>query len=136
MSPTKPDLHAGAHFPKGFSRIRLRLAREHDHPQGSHEHGYDLVIPLDKTGRIDGELWKSHRDLCRVVHYFSDEEHDAGHMVRHPGGQWAFHYDIKGDDKDVTGYHFADERFVVGEYISVIEHNRPHTYRVITVERL
>jgi len=133
---TKPDNHADKRFPEGFAKIRLRLAREHDHPQGSQEHGYDLVLPLDKAGRIDGDLWKSHRDLCRVVHYRSNEEHDVGHLVRHPGGQWAFHYDIKGDDKDAAGYHFADENFIVGEYISVIEDNRPHTYRVITVERL
>lgn len=133
---TKPDNHADKRFPEGFAKIRLRLAREHDHPQGSQEHGYDLVLPLDNAGRIDGDLWKSHRDLCRVVHYRSNEEHDVGHLVRHPGGQWAFHYDIKGDDKDAAGYHFADENFIVGEYISVIEDNRPHTYRVITVERL
>lgn len=136
MSMTKSKIQTGKRFPEGFAKVRLRLARERDHPRGSQEHGYDLVLPLDKAGRIDSALWKSHRDLCRVVHYRSDEEHDIGHMVRRPGGQWALHYDIKGDEDDADGYHFADERFVVGEYISIIEDNRPHTYRVMTVERL
>jgi hypothetical protein len=136
MSPAKAGLHTGNRFPKGFSKVRLRLAREPGHPQGSQDHGYDLVIPLDEAGHIDGELWKSHRDLCRVVHYRSGEEHDIGHMVRQPGGQWKIHYDIKGNEEDAAGYHFSDERFVVGEYISIVENDRPHTYRVVTVEKL
>jgi hypothetical protein len=128
--------HAKKQFPAGFAKVRLRLAREPGHPQGSQEHGYDLVMPLDNDGRIDSSLWKSHRELCRVVHYRADEEHDIGHLVRQPGGQWKFHYDIKGDEADPRGYHFTDERFVVGEYISVLEDDGQHTYRVVTVESL
>lgn len=131
-----PTHNANKRFPEGFRKVRLRLAREQDHPQGSDQHGYDLVMPLDRNGRIDAPLWKVHRELCRVVHYRSNEEHDVGHLIRRPGGQWAFHYDVKGDDMDASGYKFADERFVVGEYISVIEDSQPHTYRVITVEAL
>jgi hypothetical protein len=136
MSPTQAHQQANKQFPKGFAKVRLRLAREPGHPQGSDEHGYDLVMPLDDDGRIATELWKTHRELCRVVHYRSGEEHDLGHMVRQPGGQWKFHYDIKGDEEDPLGYHFAEERFIVGEYISIIEDDGPHTYRVTTVESL
>jgi hypothetical protein len=136
MTSTHAATHAGKRFPEGFAKIRLRLAREHGHPQGSQQHGYDLVLPLDADGRIDGSLWKSHRDLCRAVHYRSDEEHDIGHIVRRPGGQWAIHYDVQGDEEDAAGYHLAEERFIVGEYISIVEGNRAHTYRVITVDRL
>src|SRR4029450_9467831 len=106
MSLAKADPHTGRRFPKGFSKVRLRLAREPGHPQGSQDHGYDLVIPLDGDGRLDSDLREKPRQLCRVVHYPSDEEHDIGHMVRLPGGQWAFHYDIKGNEKDAAGYHF------------------------------
>jgi hypothetical protein len=136
MALSKPQQPADRRFPEGFAKVRLRLAREPHHPQGSGEHGYDLVLPLKATGRIDGELWKSHRDRCRVVHYRAGEEHDIGHLTRMPGGQWKFHYDIKGDEEDQRGFHFGDERFVVGEYISIIESDGAHTYRVITVERL
>ena len=123
-------------FPEGFAKVTLRLAREHDHPQGSNDSGYDLVIPLDETGRIDPGLWKSHPQLCRVVHYRSGEEHDIGHVVRRAGGQWTFHYDVKGDEGDAAGYHFSDEHFIAGEYVSIAEDDGPHTYRVITVEGL
>lgn len=136
MTRSKPHKAAKNRFPEGFAKVRLRLAREPGHPAGSHEHGYDLVMPLQQNGRIDSDLWKSHRDLCRVVHYRSGEEHDLGHMVRMAGSQWKFHYDIKGDEDDPQGYHFTDERFVVGEYVSIIEGDGPHTYRVVTVERL
>jgi hypothetical protein len=93
-------------------------------------------MPLDKDGRIDSRSWKSHRELCRVVHYRSDEEHDLGHLIRQPGGAWKFRYDIKGNEADPKGYHFADEQFVVGEYISILEDDGAHTYRVVTVETL
>ncbi|QIG48898.1 hypothetical protein G5V57_14895 [Nordella sp. HKS 07] len=136
MSPEKTNKSPNHKFPDGFSKIRLRLAREPDYPQGSQQHGYDLVVPLDRNGRIDAAQWKSHRDLCRVVHYRSDEEHDIGHLVRQPGGQWKFRYDIQGDEEEAAGYHFADERFTVGEYVSLIEDDGTHTYRVVTVETL
>jgi hypothetical protein len=136
MAVSKAPATTKKRFPESFAKVRLRLAREPHHPQGSQEHGYDLVMPLDKSGYIDGEMWKAHRALCRVVHYRAGEEHDLGHMVRMPGGQWKFHYDIKGDENDSQGYHFADEKFVVGEYISVVEDDGPHTYRVVTVESL
>ena len=132
----RSDIRVTKGFPTGFAKVRLRLAREHEHPQGSQEYGYDLVVPLSRDGRIDSRLWKTHRELCRVVHYRSDEEHDVGHMIRRPGGQWVFHFDIRGDDADAEGHNFTHERFVVGEYVSVIEDGAPHTYRVITVEAL
>ena len=136
MALSKTHMTANTRFPEGFAKVRLRLAREPQHPQGSQQNGYDLVLPLDEAGRIDANRWKSHRDLCRVVHYRSGEEHDIGHLVRQPGGQWMFHYDVKGDEEDPRGYHFSDERFVVGEYISVRERDGQHTYRVMTVEPL
>jgi hypothetical protein len=37
---------------------------------------------------------------------------------------------------DEACYHFADERFTVGEYISIKERGKMHTYRVTTVSYL
>ena len=32
--------------------VRLELARDHDHPNGSKERGYDFMAPLDRNGHI------------------------------------------------------------------------------------
>src|SRR5689334_5143902 len=107
LSKTERPANTNKRFPKGFAKIRLRLAREPDHPEGSEAYGYDVVLPLQQTGRIASELWKSHPELCRVVHYRAGEEHELGHLIRVPGGQWKFHYDITGDEEDTRGFHFG-----------------------------
>ena len=37
---------------------------------------------------------------------------------------------------DDVGYHFADERFLVGEYVSLNEGGKMHTYRVTSASYL
>ena len=59
-----------------------------------------------------------------------------GHLVYHSGGAWGFHYDGETTLPDDVGFHFADERFEVGEYVSINEHGKMHTYRVTTVSHL
>ena len=59
-----------------------------------------------------------------------------GHLVHRPGGGWGFHYDDEPGQSDDIGYHFADEHFVVGEYVSINERGKMHTYRVTTVSYL
>jgi hypothetical protein len=122
-------------LPRQFRLIRLELAREAGHPVGSRQHGYRLVAPLDADGRIDPELWKAHRDACRVVRFRPDEDDDVGHLVR-TGNTWTFHYDIKGDEEDEAGYRFGDERFVLGEYVSIHEEGALHTFKVTSVEHV
>jgi hypothetical protein len=97
-------------LPRQFREIRLELAREPGHPAGSRQHGYRLIAPLDAEGRI-------------------------GHLIRR-GTHWAFHYDIKGTDDDEGGYRFSDERFVVGEYVSIHEAEGLRTFQVTSVEHL
>ncbi len=36
-----------------LKRIRLELARSHNHPQGSARHGYEFTAPLTPDGHID-----------------------------------------------------------------------------------
>jgi len=38
--------------------------------------------------------------------------------------------------RDEVGYHFADERFRVGEYVSLNEGGKMHTYRVTAASYL
>jgi hypothetical protein len=40
---------------------------------------------------------------------------------------------VQGDDADDTGYRLDDERFTVGEYISVREHGVMHTFKVTCI---
>lgn len=122
-------------LPRSFRRIRLELAREPGHPEGSRRHGYVFVAPLREDGRIDPALWKKYRDECRVMRFRPNDE-DIGHLVHRPGGAWAFHYDVQGDEEDETGYRFEDERFLVGEYVSIREGGKMHTYRVVSVEEV
>jgi hypothetical protein len=35
-----------------------------------------------------------------------------------------------------VGFHFADERFIAGEYVSINEGGKPRTYRVASVSHL
>ena len=37
---------------------------------------------------------------------------------------------------DEVGFHFADERFVTGEYVSINEGGKMHTFRVVSVSHL
>ncbi len=121
-----------------MKKISLELARDKDFPNGSRDHGYIFVAPLDIDDRIVAEEWKVHRQECLVTRFWGDDEHETGHLVRKPGGAWAFHYDINGDEEDdETGYRFGDERFRPGEYVSIREHDGiTRTFKVISANKL
>ena len=107
-----------------LKRVRLELARDHDHPDGSHDRGYDFIAPIDAKGHIIVDDWRRLRDRCRVRRFWAGEDEQVGHIVRKRGGSWAFHYDIHGaEDNDETGYRFDKHAFVPGEYVSIREHD-------------
>mgnify|MGYP001557128852 CR=1 FL=1 len=124
----KPILNAS--LPAQFRQIRIVLAREPGHPDGDPEIAYVFIAPIDAEGRIDQKLWRAHRDACRVARQRPGEEARPGHLIYRAGGSWGFHYDGEANLPDEAGYHFSDERFVVGEYISINERGHMHTYRV------
>ena len=119
-----------------LSRIRLELARDRDFPEGSRHHGYEFVAPIDAAGHIDPDAWKENRQRCRVRHFWGSAEEEVGHVIRKPGGAWAFHYDILGDaDDDETGYRFGDHTFRLGDYVTIKEHDDTlRTFRVVAAE--
>ncbi|MDH3196381.1 MAG: hypothetical protein OEL78_08725 [Hyphomicrobiales bacterium] len=119
-----------------LSRIRLELARDRDFPEGSRHHGYEFVAPIDAAGHIDPDAWKENRQRCRVRHFWGSAEEEVGHVIRKPGGAWAFHYDILGDaDDDETGYRFGDHTFRIGDYVTIKEHDDTlRTFRVVAAE--
>nr|WP_319385946.1 hypothetical protein [uncultured Roseibium sp.] len=119
---------------QALRKIRLNLARTRDFPQGSARHGYEFTAPLDETGHIDAALWKKERDHCRVRRFWGAEEEEIGHLIHRPGGSWAFHYDIDGDDDDEAGYRFGAHAFNPGEYVSIKDEDGDmHTFQVVTV---
>ncbi len=118
-----------------LKRVRLELARDHEHPNGSRNHGYDFIAPLDDNGHIVADAWKKVRDRCRVKRFAPGEQDEVGHIIRKPAGSWAFHYDIHGDpNHDESGYRFADHAFKLGEYVSIKEHDGVlRTFKVMSV---
>lgn len=130
----KPILNTS--LPAQFRQIRIELAREPSHPEGDAAVAYVIVAPLDAGDRIDAKLWREHREACRVARLRPDQADALGHLVHRPGGGWAFHYDAGTDVPDEVGVHLADERFVLGEYVSVKEADKTHTYRVVVVSHL
>jgi hypothetical protein len=118
-----------------MKKIRLELARDHDFPLGSNRRGYVFSAPIDDSGQISAKEWHEKKDQCRVHRFWDGEPDEVGHLVRKPGGSWAFHYDIHGDEEDdETGYRFGVHKFEPGEYVSIHEHdNHIRTFRVISV---
>lgn len=120
---------------KALRKIRLNLARTKEHPQGSARHGYEFTAPLDETGHIDAAIWKKEREHCRVRRFWGNEEDELGHLIHRPGGSWAFHYDIEGEDDDEAGYRFGSHAFLPGEYVSIKDEDGDlHTFQVVTVQ--
>jgi hypothetical protein len=111
----------------------LALAREPGHPDGQPGNAYDVIAPLAADGRIDPAQWNAHRSLARIIRYRPGEEPDIGHLVRRPGGSWAFRYDVLGDEDDEAGHHFNDHVFAPGEYVTITEDGVQHTYRIVSV---
>jgi hypothetical protein len=128
---SRPILNSS--LPAQFRQIRIELAREPGHPLGDSAVAYVIIAPLDADDRIDPELWRAHRGACRVARLRPDQEDDHGRLVHRQGGGWAFHYDKAPDE---IGFHFADECFVAGEYVSINEGGKLHTYRVVSVSHL
>lgn len=137
MTGGKSSGVAATSLPRSFRQIRLALAREKGHPEGRLDYGYRIVAPLNAESRIDPEVWRAHRDACRVVRFRPNEDDDVGHLVHKPGGTWAFRYDIRGDEDDEVGFRFQDERFEIGEYVSIREDDGElHTFKVVSVQPL
>lgn len=134
MRATQQATRPVSTLPRSFRKIRLELAREPGYPLGNPLFGYTIVAPLDSDERIDLDTWRKYRNSCRVVRFRPNEEDSLGHLVHRSGGSWVFHYDIRGNREDEPGFHFDQERFEQGEYVSVREDNEPHTFKVVSVE--
>jgi hypothetical protein len=135
MSKRRIAMNEKGNYTKGLKEVVLHLARTKEFPDGSSHHYYRFVAPLDADGHLDAEVWKKHRDQCRVVRSWGGEEDDIGHLVHRPGGSWGFHYDIGGDEGDESGFKLSSHVFLIGEYVSIRDdEGELHTFRVVSVE--
>lgn len=121
-----------------LKRVTLHLARTKDFPNGSPNHGYQMIAPLDTTGHIDADAWHKFREECEVRRFWGTDAEQKGHLIRKPGGSWAFHYDGEGDeDDDEAGYRFQSHAFTDGEYVSLKDGDgEMNTFIVAYVEDL
>jgi hypothetical protein len=131
---SKPILNAS--LPAQFRQIRIELAREPGHPEGDSAVAYVIIAPLDADDRIDPMLWRDHREGCRIARLRPGQQDNHGRLVHRQGGSWAFHYDTGANTPDEVGFHFADQRFETGEYVTINEGGKMHTYRVVSVNHL
>lgn len=114
--------------------IRLELAREPGHPAGDPTRGYDIVAALDDEGRLNAGACRAEPDRCRVRAFEDDHTVATGRLAHGPGGRWMLDFEA-GPAEDATGHHFADERFVTGEYVSLtLPGGEQHTYVVARVQ--
>jgi len=129
----EPEPEAGARL----KRVRLELAREPGHPEGSEEHGYAFVAPLTPDGRLDPALWARERAHCRAMRFWAGEPVRFGLLRRSAGGpggaHWLFDFDPSRSDDDEVGYRFDIRRFVEGEYLTLRDADTSHVFRVVEV---
>jgi hypothetical protein len=71
------------HLPHAFKRIHLELARSKECSNGSANHGYEFIAPLDADAHIDPVLWQKYRENCRVSRFWGDGE-EIGYLLHKP----------------------------------------------------
>ena len=115
-----------------LKKVRLELARTAEHPDGSVNHGYEFVAPLDADGHLDSGGWKEYANACTFRRFWLGEDDQQGTLM-HKRGRWVFSYEL-GDDDDDTIFKFDRHNFTVGEYVSVTEHDgTTYPFKVVSV---
>jgi hypothetical protein len=121
-----------------LQRIILHLARTHGFPEGSAQHGYEIMAPLNPEGHLDAEEWQGERSRCWVRRFWNDEPDRYGLLVHRPGGAggatWIIDYDRAKTDDDEAGYRLDTHTFRAGEYVSIRDADGDlNTFKVIEV---
>ena len=119
-----------------LKQIRLELARTPEFPEGNPSCGYEFVAPLDGHGKLDPQQWARDKDKCTVRRFWEKRSDEQGLLKHHRGGNWAFFYGVDEAEEEPI-FRFGKHSFVVGEYVSVTEHDgiiRP--FRVVSVRKM
>jgi hypothetical protein len=114
-------------------KVRLELARCHEFPEGSRNHGYELHLPLTPDGRLDRGGWLQHRhDNSNSFRRFWGDVMEHG-QLRHDRRGWALAFEPKSGADEVI-FRGDDHRFGAGEYVSIREQDGvTRTFRVAAV---
>ena len=116
-----------------LKQIRLELARTPDFPGGSARHGYEFTAPLDDKGHLDSAAWVLAKTACTVRRFWDKADDEHGTLIHRRDGKWAFSYK-PGDDDDEPIFRFDKHVFVVGEYVTVTEHDHvARPFRVVEI---
>ncbi|MBI1262651.1 MAG: hypothetical protein GC184_13105 [Rhizobiales bacterium] len=117
-------------------RVHLTLARTEEFPNGSTAHGYDLVVPLDSSGKLDPEAWKAHNKDCTVRRFWAGEDDQRG-LLRHIGRGWVIDYDATTPSGDEPFFKLDRHDIKTGEYLSLLEQDgEMMTFRIASVTPL
>ncbi len=118
-----------------LQHIRMELAREEGHPEGSSSHGYEFNAPLDEKGMLDLEEWREKREDCTVVRFWNGEEEQHGHLT-HNGTHWRFHYPHTDAEEGEPIFRLSTHPLFVGDYLSVTEDDgEQHTFKIVHVRK-
>ncbi len=110
--------------------VRLELARCHEFPEGSAEHGYELHLPIRPDGKIDRDAWPRYRYSSDFRRFWGAEE-ERGRLKHGPSG-WRLSF--TGGDADEVIFRGDDHRFATGEYVSITERDGiTRTFKVASV---
>lgn len=113
--------------------VRLELARSAEFPEGSPNHGYEFVMPLDETGHIDVDRWRENKRACTVKRFWGTEPEENGYLIHDRHRRWAFSY-APGEEDDEPFFHFESHPFREGEYVSLTGHDgKEHTFRIVSI---
>lgn len=111
--------------------VRLEMARGHEFPEGSSDHGYELSLPLTADGRLDRETWLKHRDSVDFRRFWGGE--DERGQLKHGRRGWTLAF-APGTDDDEVIFKGDEHRFADGEYVSIKERDGvTRTFRVAAV---
>src|SRR5581483_4355773 len=115
-------------------KIRLEMARGREFPEGSDQHGYEFVAPLDKNGNFNAGEWRSARKFCTVTRFWGADPAEHGNLIHLRGNRCSFSYDPTTEEDDEPIFRFDRHVFRAGEYVSITEHDGvQRTFRVVHV---
>ena len=115
-------------------RVHAELARSPEYPDGSDRHGYDFILPLDASGRLDRATYDRAPELCTVQRFWEGGDDSEGEIEHRSDGRWVFSY-LTGEEDDEVIVDFAERVFREGEYLSVQQASgAEQTLRILLVE--
>jgi hypothetical protein len=113
-------------------KVKLELALCREFPNGNTACGYELIVPLTSDHRLDYRAWLQHRHGNSVCRYWPKVEW-RGELKRDRGG-WYFAFGY-GEARDEAVLRRGDDRFIVGEWIPIIEFDgQTRIFRVVEIE--